>query len=484
MNKKVVLGALVAGLVVVSGALAFVYLTPQGGCQPARATQTTTKELPKTTFGAVTEYSLPASNPWANGITVAPDGSIWFGEQGIPALARFDPSTGGLVEYDLPCYPSSKIGPVSSVWGITPWNGKIWAADGDANRLIGLNPTDGSVTYLNTTTAVSPYTLAVGPQGSLWFTSLSTPQARVGRLGTDLSLTVFNVTGLGKEEPIQMQFVNGTLGYLVALNPFSSTGEGGLYSFDPRSGGGTIVAQRVGGNFSLTFPDGLSYSDGVVWVTPHYPSNIVAYDVASGSWTTYPTSTINYTYSTLPYFIQASGSSVWFNEHYHNAIAHLNASAGTMTEFSESDPPIANASQVQNDLTIALSPGRLWFTSMTGNYVGFVNASYAPGFSINADGQNRLPLAPGNSRTVDLTVDGSWSGPLQVRFSDSESLTSVPKLISITPSTGSIKAGSGPQTLSVTLAAGQDLKAGRYTVDVTVTDGLVSQTAFLFLTVA
>lgn len=219
---------------------------------------TTTSQLKATTFGAVTEYALPRAGDWANAIMVGSDGAVWFGEQALPGVAKFDPSSRALVEYMWSCYPKAKSeGPTTSIWGIAPWNGMVWATDGDRNRLIGLNPADGSLTYVNTTTAEFPYQLAPALDGSLWFTSLS-EKAMLGRLASNLSLSVYPVSGLQSQEPIQVLFVNSTLAYTVALDPLSSTGAGGLYSFDPRTMTGTIQAQRVGGNFTLFDPDSLT----------------------------------------------------------------------------------------------------------------------------------------------------------------------------------------------------------------------------------
>jgi len=208
--------------------------------------------------------------------------------------------------------------------------------------------------------------------------------------------------------------------------------------------------------------------------------------VDAGNWTVYPTSTVNYEGFTLPYFIQASGSRVWFNEHYGNKIAMLDPAAGTLTEFSEADPPISNRSQIQNDLTIAATSAGAWFTSTTANYVGFVNAS-KPTFSVSLNGSNRMTLRVGGSLNASLSISGTWSRPLSVKFSDSENLTSIPKLITITGADSSLPArdcgNCSAVGIGVTVSASQSLQPGRYTVAVTVSDGLVDQTAYIFLTV-
>jgi streptogramin lyase len=482
LNRIAVASVLLA-IIAVSAVGAYVLLNPGGPCNPQKATRTITSQLKPTTFGAVTEYALPRTGDWANAVTVASDGSVWFGEEALPGIAQFNPATGQLDEYKWSCYVTSQSGgPVTSIWGVAQWNGKVWATDGDANRLIGLNPVDGSLSYVNTTSASFPYLLAPAPDGSLWFTTLSA-KPLLASLGTDLRLTVYPVSGIGKEEPIQVLFENRTLAYMVALNPDSTAGEGGLYSFDPQTTTGTIVATQVGGNFSLFFPDGLSQAGDQIWITQHYPSNLVEYDLKTRVWTVYPTSLVSYSSTTLPYFVQATTAGVWFNEHYGNKIAFVDQNAGKMTEYSEANPPITNGTQIQNDLTIALGQSGLWFTSTSADYLGFINGGSTPAFTIQATASNTLSLSQGGSATIHFQVGGSWGSPLRVLVSDSENVTSVPKLIAIQPGSSVFPAGSGPASLSVMVSATQSLPPGRYTVDVTVTDGLVYQTAFIYLTV-
>jgi hypothetical protein len=124
-----------------------------------------------------------------------------------------------------------------------------------------------------------------------------------------------------------------------------------------------------------------------------------------------------------------------------------------------------------------------WFSSLSGNYIGFVDGSYAPSFDIGAAGTNRASVSPGGSASFSLTVSGTWSSPLKVNVSDSESYSSIPDLIHITPSVSAIPAESSPFKLGVGIAVAQSLEPENCTVAVTVADAGVQQTAYLFLTV-
>jgi len=478
----------VVAVVVVAGLTAFALssLGRQGSapCALPRGAVATRSQLHSVQFGAVEEYALPQPSRWSNAITLAPDGSVWFGEQAVPGVGHLF-LNGTLVEYP---WPSSKGAPAGScgyrtgIWGIEPWNGMVWAADSDENALIGVNPTSGTTTVVNVTgMAPEPYTLAIGPDGSLWFTTLS-QRAVLGRLLPNLTATAYPVNVSNGEVPLQIQFVNSSYAYFVALNPLKPYGH--LYSFDPAVSGKAIDAVQVGGRFQILEPASVTASGSSVWMTQHGASDVVEYDTSTGNWTVFPTSTANYTATTLPYFIEAQGQEVWFNEHYANRIALLGPDRETLTEYSEANPPIENGSFIQNDLTIAPGDGGLWFTSVTGNYIGFVNGSVRDPFSLMLLGTDSATVARGATANLTLLVDGSWPGPLRVQASDSEDYGSVPDMIRIVPSAQHLQQGSGPTQFQVAVTPETGISPGRYTVAVTVSDGLLSQTVYFFLNVS
>ncbi len=439
-----------------------------------------TSRVNVTSFGAVSEYALPIPTSWPNAAATAPDGSVWFGEEyGLAHLF----ANGTLVQYSLSNIPgfeksANTDGIVS--WGAAVWEGDVWAGVVNQNLLVGLNPSDGSLRVVNLTgIAEFPYTLTVSPGGALWFTLASTP-AKVGTVQTDLSVTLYSFDRLCGEEPLQMQFTNSTSGYFVALDPVSGTGAGNLYRFDLPEGGGPLAAVKVGP--SLIYPDSLSVSGDTVWIAQHGPSSVVSYNSTSGAWTTWPTSAVPFYPTTLPYFIQAGSQYVWFNEHYANKIARLDPSLGVMTEYSEADPPVTQAVGIQNDLTIAVAPAGLWFTSATGNYVGFLNQSASPGFAVDKVGADSATVAENGTATFRLEVTGSWSGGLQVNVTDSEQFNGTLKAVSVRTSETVVPPGNGTADVSAVVTALPSLQPGRYTIAVTVGNGLVFQTAFFFLT--
>jgi streptogramin lyase len=496
LTPRAIAAVVVVAIIAVSSAVVLeqYYASSSIPCQPIKSGATLSTQLSRNTFDGVTEYALPAPDRWPNAIVNASDGSIWITEQEIPGVAHFFPGNGTLVEYSWPGYPSATppdCSPTINVSGMAIWNGRVWAADEFDNRTVGLDPANGSVVSVNSTAgAPFPYWLAAGPDGDLWFTSdnFSGQPSVLGRILPNDTLEVVNLVGLGNDQPLQLDFVNSTFALLATINQAVNSTDGAcictghIYSFDPAGVGTQVVPSLVGPGYTLILPTSVSYSNGSVWVTQHGASSVVRYDFSTKTWTNYPTSTVPWIDITLPYVIQEEGGNLWFNEHYANKIALVNPQRQTLTEFSEANPPIADPTKIQNDLSIAPAPGGLWFTSETGNYIGFVNASYNPGFTISVTGNDTAEVAPGGSASLALEVSGTWANPMNVTFSDSENFQSIPEAITLTPSVAVVPLGA-PLSLGVQVSVGRTIPAGNYTLLVTVTNGDVQQSAYIFLVV-
>ena len=493
MRRKAL--AAVAILAIVAVASFSVYeLYYTGGSSPCGAIPGGSEARVQTTetqFGAVTEYQLPGADRYPNAIVNASDGSVWFAEDELPGVAHLFPNNGTVVEYAWPNYPTPQPPDCissASASGIALWQGRVWAADEYSNSILGVNPAGGSTVVINTTAKADyPYWLAVGPDGDLWFTSDNAP-AKIGRIAPNMSMQVISLSGTGEDEPLTLAFVNSTLAYISSVNlsgptPASCYCNGHIYSFDPSNLSETITPTVVGSGYNLTLPTDATFLDGSVWVPQHDASNLVKYDVDKGTWTTYPTSTVSYSLVTLALETAAQDGKIWFNEHYANKIGEIDPAANTLVEYSESNPPITNDTQIQNDVSIAVANGGVWFTSQTGNYVGFANGSYNPGWRVTPGGEDSATVLPGGNASFTVGVSGSWQTPLGVSVSDSENLTSTPRLIRVTPSAASVAAGGTTYSLVVTVAVGTAVRPGVYTVAVTLTGGLTQQSAYFFIDV-
>jgi hypothetical protein len=332
-----------------------------------------------------------------------------------------------------------------------------------------------------------PYTLTPGPDDTLWFT-----QIRSGQIGTlfangtavehsvqvpehlnNTSASV-NVPGV----PAQIVFANSSVGYYVDASPLISGSA--VFAFNPQDFRPEPVEE---GNLSLSDPDSISLGGGGIWLAQHGDSSLAFDNLENATWTVYPTSSVSYVGTTLPYFVQTNGSLVWFNEHFGNRMAVLDLPNKTLTEYSLSDPAAVNMSQLDNVLTFALSGGKAWFTESTSDAIGYVDASYRPSFSISADANSALSIHRGGNSSLQVDLQGNSSSPIMIQLSESESPTSTGTSISMQASKGEIGSLAGSQGLSIAVDVGSGAAPGRYTLIVTATDGLVSRSVYVELSV-
>ncbi len=110
----------------------------------------------------------------------------------------------------------------------------------------------------------------------------------------------------------------------------------------------------------------------------------------------------------------------------------------SLTEYAMSPVPIDEVG-IGNALTIALDRNLVWFTAWTANQVGFVNDSVVPSFSVSSTANGTVtPIAAGSSAQFQLKITGTSTRPLNVTFSDSESISSVPDKLSFVSNVTSI----------------------------------------------
>lgn len=439
-------------------------------------------DLSHSSFGSVTAFTLPSPLRSPNSIVAAPDGSVWFGEVAVPGLAHLFPN-GTLVEYPWPfpnATPSSLCFDRSEIWGVVVWDGLVWASDPANDQLVGMNQTTGALTAVPLAAGVVPRFLAVGPDGALWFTETSTP-AQVGLVqnGTAGAARYLSVPAASGAYTASILFQSPSLAYVTTVNPADNHGQ--LFSFDPLSASPTF--EQLGGNQTLLGPYGIACSQGGVWLGEHEASHLAFLNLTSDQWSFYPTSTDPKLPLTLPYYVLAEGSSLWFNEHDANRIAEL-SDGTTLSEYAISPVPIDEIG-IGNALTIALDGDLTWFTAWTANQVGFVNASVAPSFSVSTPSNaTATTVAPGSATTVELSVSGSSSRPLNVTFSDSEAASSFPQRISFSPSVSALPSLQGTVDVRVTVSVSPDASPGRYLLLMTVGDGLTWRSVYVPLVVS
>jgi streptogramin lyase len=422
-------------------------------------------------FDGVWKYQLPPSR-LPNAITVANDGSVWFGEQNLPGIGHIL-SNATLVEYKWPFqYPGPSFS--TFIWGIAIWKGCVWASDQADSQLVAVDPSSGSIQTIKLAVESFPYTLTIGPDDSLWFTEVFA--SKIGRIDDRFNLHEYALPFAGT--PGQIIFANNTLGYYVDTGNVGLV-KPGVFSFNPAS----FSPVHVGPEVNLTAPTSLALVSNSLFVAQHATSIVAAYSFNTNVWVFYPTSPVSYVDTTLPYFVATNGSQVWFNEHYANRMAMLDSENLLLTEYSLSNPAPTKRNGIDNALTLALGNKKVWFTALTGNFVGYIDATHEPLFTISQPASSNIKLRRGGNITLTFTVSNVSPAPLKVQFADSESITGHPMKILMTTNVTEIQSSTGPTEIVVNVSTDRTLAAGKYMLLVAVTDGLISQGAYVTLQV-
>jgi hypothetical protein len=351
----------------------------------------------------------------------------------------------------------------------------VWASDQAGSQLVAVDPATGRISTVKVNVGAFPYTLTVGPDDSLWFTEIFA--SKIGRIDSQLHLTEYTLPVLGT--PAQIVFANSSLGYYVDTGNIGLV-EPAVYSFAPTN---FSPVQIYSNGTTLLSPTSLALANDGLWVAQHTSSNLAYYNFATHLWSQYPTTPVSYVQTNLPYFVAANGSLVWFNEHYANRMAVIDTTRGLLTEYSLSNPPANKTTEIDNALTFALGKDKVWFTELTANYVGYVNASYHSSFSFQPATNSNLQLAAGHKTSIKLVLEGTDNETLKVTSTDSETLALGPQHIALNLSEAELGNLNGQATVTLSIASSQSTVPGEYTVLVSVTDGLVTQGIYLRLSV-
>ncbi len=114
-------------------------------------------------------FKVPTPNAILQGITVAPDGTVWFAEAQAKKLGKLDPATGAILEYSSPDLVAPAQVAVDS-------NGILWFTDHGTNEFGNFNPVTGGwrrfpIGYCPDSTCETglPNAIALDIHGKVWF---------------------------------------------------------------------------------------------------------------------------------------------------------------------------------------------------------------------------------------------------------------------------------------------------------------------------
>ena len=287
---------------------------------------------------SITEFPVTTAGSEPLGITVGPDGNLWFTEFFVGKIGRIT-TAGTVTEFPAAGNPQ---------FIVAGSDGNLWFTEQTVFR-IGHMSTSGSFGDYPVISADAQLVgIAAGSDGNLWFCEAG--PGNVGRITTGGTVTEFPVSGF----PLQ-----------IAPGP-----DGNLWygEFD-----GAAVGRITTAGAAHDFPTGLPGSqpqgittgpDGNVWFTDT-GTNQIGRITTTGAVTEFPIPTAN---ANLLGIATGPDGNLWFTESSANKLGRITPK-GVVTEFSiptSSSGPAA---------LVAGPDGNLWFTEISGNNIGRVNMS-------------------------------------------------------------------------------------------------------------
>ena len=296
---------------------------------------------------SIVDFALtPESSPF--GITTAPDGNIWFTEEGTSRIGSMNPTTHAISEYPI---PTSRSAPI----GIAAGPGGIWFTEQAANQIGVLNlSTDLISEFPIPTAGSSPAGITAGPDGNIWFTEQAANQIGMLSLSTGVITQIAIPTAntapaaitAGPDGNLWFTQNNGNL--IGMINPAT----GAISEYATPTGGSGPCGITVGPGNNIWFTESNANCIGELNLQTKAVSQFVI-----------PTPGSN------PRAIAAGpDGNLWFIEANTNAIGSFDP---TTEAFSQIPIPVAGA--MPGWLT-AGPGGSLWFTETNGQQIGEIVA--------------------------------------------------------------------------------------------------------------
>jgi virginiamycin B lyase len=149
-------------------------------CQPhATSTQQNTPHT-------ITQFAVPTANGGPTGITVGPDGNLWFTEWFGNKIGRLTPA-GQVTEFPIPTLQSFPDGITAGP------DGNLWFTENQGNRIGRITPAGVITEFPLSTSTSSLYSITTGPDGNLWFSGVQV----IGRITPQGSITELSIPPTG-----------------------------------------------------------------------------------------------------------------------------------------------------------------------------------------------------------------------------------------------------------------------------------------------
>ncbi len=432
----------------------------------------------------VTEYSLPPDSA-PNGLVVDKSGLVWVTSKNS-TLYSVDPQSGQVKNYEIKGgqipYENTGVNSVM-VWAIVEADdGKIWFSHLGSTSIWRFDPSSGIFDSYKSETGAPFQMKADGDK--IWFTTLRGDTIGVMEKSQNGTYTVSTFDTISHANPAGIFLQNNSVwtANVGSQNIFQYKINQDNYTTKSIS----IIREIPSGNATLfSSPTDLFVDRNTLWLTEHGTSFLTSYDLNSGKITRYPTSQNTFNTTTLPFWIRgiADPKVLWFNEHQGNKIGRFDISNKTLTEYSI--PSLPKDGYLTYPLNISQDPldeKILWFSEWNTDKIGVVNGHVVIPFEINLNA-TQITLKNHSTNVVALQVMNYMNSSNQLFLNASSSITPTASLGNLSIQFSSnIVTLSHNSTVQLTMRDG-GVDPGNYTVGISASDGMVTTTKFLDLSI-
>jgi|HubBroStandDraft_6_1064221.scaffolds.fasta_scaffold37415_1 streptogramin lyase len=302
----------------------------------------------------IKEFALPHSGSQPFGITLGPDGNLWFTELAGNRIGRIT-LAGTITEYSLPRSGSSAVSIAAGS------DGNLWFTEFYGNAIGQINSKTHTITEFSSGLSPNsgPNFITPGRPGNLLFTE-------AGEYPYGIKIGMITTSGkITKQYSIPTAYNSNPEGIVLGWDNKAWIAEA--------NAGNAIVSSTASGNMTV-FRSGLSFGaypqgiaagpDGNLWFTESGSTARIGRITVTGTITEFSSGIsqcgCNYNlYGITP----GPDGNLWFTETATNKIGQI-TTAGQVTEYSG-----LSASSGPQGIT-AGPQGTLWFTEDAGNRIG------------------------------------------------------------------------------------------------------------------
>jgi virginiamycin B lyase len=221
-------------------------------------------------LGSITEFAIPTPDALPEGITLGPDGALWFAEYNVGNIGRI--STSGQVSE----YPIGRTLPEPT--GIAAGSdGALWFNERSLNDPMGRITTSGQITeYFSVLTYQRQNITAItaGPDGALWFAENDLQNSQcansIGRIDTSGQVTKYTIPQPAGQCGSMVAITTGPDGALWSMEYVSSSAT----NIWRTTTSGQFAQYPIAGVFVATTNAIAAGPDAALWFTTSIPAQV------------------------------------------------------------------------------------------------------------------------------------------------------------------------------------------------------------------